>query len=40
MTNYCEKKIIVSINEQPSSLPLFIGDEYKRYAGGSALNDI
>jgi hypothetical protein len=36
MANYCGKKVIVSINGQPSSLPLFIGDGCERCAGGSA----
>jgi hypothetical protein len=30
MANYCGKKVIVSINGQPSSLPLFIGDRGPR----------
>jgi hypothetical protein len=39
MANYYEKKVIVSINGQPSSLPLFIGDGCERCAGGSALSN-
>jgi hypothetical protein len=40
IANYYRKKVIVFINGQLSSLPLFIGDKYKRYAGGSASNNI
>jgi hypothetical protein len=39
MTNYYKKKIIVFINGQSLSLPLFIGDKYERCAGGSTLNN-
>jgi hypothetical protein len=39
MANYCGKKVIVSINGQPSSLPLFIGDGCERCASGSASSD-
>lgn len=36
MAAYCGKKVIVSVNGKPSSLPLFIGDGCARCAGGSA----
>lgn len=36
MPLYCGKKVIVSINGQPSDLPLFIGDGCERCGTGSA----
>ena len=39
MDIYCGKQVIVSVNGQPSSLPLFIGDGCVRCANGSASSD-
>ncbi|KUL81544.1 hypothetical protein ZTR_10060 [Talaromyces verruculosus] len=36
MSRYCGKKVIVSVNGQPSDLPLFIGDGCERCGTGSA----
>ncbi|RAO69044.1 uncharacterized protein BHQ10_005056 [Talaromyces amestolkiae] len=36
MPLYCGKKVIVSVNGQPSDLPLFIGDGCERCGTGSA----
>jgi len=39
MAKYCGKRVIVSVNGVPSSLPLFIGDGCARCAGGSYSSD-
>jgi hypothetical protein len=36
MAKYCGKRVIVSVNGVPSSLPLFIGDGCKRCSTGSS----
>ena len=36
---YCGKKVVVSVNGQPSNLPLFIGDGCQRCGTGSADRD-
>jgi hypothetical protein len=40
MASYCGKRVIVSANGVPSSLPLFIGDGCQRCGTGSASNDV
>lgn len=39
MATYCGKKVIVSVNGVPSSLPLFIGDGCQRCGTGSSTSD-
>jgi hypothetical protein len=39
MSKYCGKKVIVSVNGQPSDLPLFIGDGCQRCGTGSSSDD-
>ena len=40
MAMYCGKRVIVSVNGMPSSLPLFIGDGCQRCGTGSASSDV
>jgi hypothetical protein len=40
MATYCGKKVIVSVNGQPSDLPLFIGDGCERCGTGSSSSTI
>jgi hypothetical protein len=40
MASYCGKKVIVSVNGVPSSLPLFIGDGCQRCGTGSSSSDV
>lgn len=40
MATYCGKKVIVSVNGVPSSLPLYIGDGCERCGTGSSSSDV
>lgn len=40
LSKYCGRRIVVSIDGQPSNLPLFVGDGCQRCAGQSAQTDI
>ena len=40
MATYCGKRVIVSVDGVPSTLPLFIGDGCQRCGAGSASSDV
>lgn len=40
MSKYCGKRVVVTVNDKQSNLPLLIGDGCQRCAGGSASSDI
>jgi hypothetical protein len=40
IASYCGKRVVVSVNGVPSSLPLFIGDGCQRCGTGSSASDV